>query len=214
MKLISMSIYGTGQMYLEGAVANARLMPKIYPGWRLLVHIADDIPPGIITKLILLGADVKKMGLAKGHSGMLWRFLPAWDPTIGFTLFRDSDSRFNPREAAAVKAWIRSGKDAHCMHDHSHHASLPLFGGMWGIRGKVLEGPCPFQRAFHRRIPRGEDMRLLRRFVLPKIKDSLLRHSSVKTPKDWGPTKPFPKHTTWNGFVGQQYDDEGKPIFV
>ena len=32
----------------------------------------------------------------------------------------------------------KSGKDVHCMHDHPHHGTHPIFGGMWGIKGGVL----------------------------------------------------------------------------
>lgn len=54
------------------------------------------------------------------------------------------------------------------------------------------------------------DMRWLRDKVHPLIEKSLLRHSSV--PTKW-PSVRFPRHKKYEGFVGQQYDGEGNPIW-
>jgi len=213
MKVVSVSLYGSGAMYLQGAVDNAKLMESIYPGWRMLVFCEDKIPDLIIKQLKELKCVVQTMGRSRGHSGMLWRFASAWNDKHTYTIFRDSDSRLNVREAAAVEAWIESGKSAHCMHDHPHHASLPLFGGMWGIRGGVLKGDCPFRSKFYSKLPRVGDMRILQKYVLPYVYKDLLRHTSV--PVKWGGTnRPFPDHPDFDGFVGQQYTAEGNPIWV
>ena len=99
------------------------------------------------------------------------------------------------------------------MHDHPHHASLPLFGGMWGVRGGILQGQCPFQRRMEKRVPRVGDMRLLQQHVLPVIEKTLLRHSSVDVSR-WSEYSPFPEHEPFDGFVGQQYDENGVSVSV
>jgi len=210
-QVVSFSVYGKKPMYVQGAIENAKLMSSVYPGWKMVVYCEDRTPT---SKLKRLGVEIHRMGKSNLHSGMLWRFLPAWDEKVERVIFRDTDSRINPREAAAVEHWIQSGKKAHCMHDHVHHASLPIFGGMWGVMGKVLAQPCPLKMRFRRPIPRVGDMKLLARIVLPQIQNSLLRHSSVPIRKAWGDAQPFPKHEPWEGFVGQQFDDNGKPVWV
>jgi len=212
-KLISISIYGDAPMYLQGAIENAKLRSSIYPDWDMIIYCENKTDPTVIEQLQDLGCRVEKMGRNRVHSGMLWRFLPGWNPRNTYVIFRDSDSRFNPREAAAVEEWLSLGHGAHCMHDHPHHASLPLFGGMWGVRGGILQGQCPFKKQFGQRVPRVGDMRLLQKHVLPIISKSLLRHSSVDATR-WGECLPFPEHEPWDGFVGQQYNEHGVSISV
>jgi len=204
-------------MYLNGAVRNASLARRVYPGWTVRIYCEDKTCPKTISRLSDLGCEIIPMGVSIGHAGMLWRFLAAWEPNMRYCIFRDSDSRLNNKEAAAVKAWIDSGLDAHCMHDHPHHARLPMFGGMWGIKGGILQGHCPLIRHFKRDLPRVGDMRLLNKYVLPNVRNSLLRHASVKCLPEWGSTEPFPSfkgEKDWIGFVGQQYDGNGQAIWA
>ena len=89
-------------------------------------------------------------------------------------LFRDLDSRFSSREAAAVEEWISSGKAIHAMRDHPWHPVAMLAGG-WGTR---LENPevrehwrTSWQRmkkdpkAFSTKKDKGPDQDLLRDHV-------------------------------------------------
>lgn len=208
-KLVCFSLYGTAKKYLDGAVENARLMPSIYPGWVMRVYAADDVPTN---RLELLGCEIVRMGKSHDHSGMLWRFLPIWEKGVDYVLFRDADSRLNVREKAAVEAWIASGKTAHCMHDHLHHRSHPLLGGMWGIRGGQVPLPLDvWTRYFGGDVKRVGDMHLLRDHIYPHVMNSILRHSSVEVPWRF---EPFPAHAEWKGFVGQQHDNQGNPIWV
>ena len=40
-KIIAMSLYGTGKVYLQGAIANAILLPQIYPEWILRIYYSS-----------------------------------------------------------------------------------------------------------------------------------------------------------------------------
>jgi hypothetical protein len=213
-KILSISVYGRGRMYLKGVVKNVSLAGRIYPDYTPVIYCETGLPRDIMTALNQSKAIVNVMGKSLDHSGMLWRFLPAWDARNDFVIFRDADSRLNPREEAAVREWEKSGMQAHCMHDHKHHASYPIFGGMWGIRGGLLTGKSPLQDMWRKPLKRVGDMDFLRRTVQPLIEGRCLRHSSVKLPKSYGPYRPFPDHEPWEGFVGQQYDEKGSPISV
>ena len=193
MKLISMSVSGEEQ-YIAGARANVPLAAKYYPDWELRFYVAKDY--GLPNQVI--------MGKSKGHSGMFWRFAPAWEEDI--VIVRDTDSRINPREVAAVDEWLASGKKVHSMHDHEHHRSYPIFGGMWGTHKLTGSGIKNTLVAMgNNPQPRVADMNFLRNRLFPMIQDDILLHSSH--PLKWR-LQPFPIHAPYDGFVGQQFQAE------
>lgn len=210
-KIISFSVYGNGAMYNQGMIDNAKLAPEIYPGWTVRIYCGPKVT--CKKKLLELDCEVVEMHNSLMHEGMFWRFYAAWDTSAERVIFRDSDSRLNVREAEAVKAWEKSGMKAHAMHDHPHHCNLPFSGGMWGIKVGVLpESIEKITRTWGRQAQkRVKDMRFLNEYVYPLVKDSTLHHSS-QVLKKWK-FKPFPPHDYYDGFVGQQYDDMGKPIW-
>lgn len=207
-KLVSFPLYGESPRYLNGIIENAKLMPTIYPGWIMRVYCEDDY--GGADQLKNMGCEIVRMGKSNGHSGMLWRFIPAWEDGVDRVIFRDADSRINVREAAAVQAWIASGRVAHCMHDHEHHRPLPMFGGMSGVKGGVLQFPISILRWFGYMGRQFEDPILLPAYFYPQIQNSVLHHSSVEL--KW-PFEPFPAHAPYDGFVGQIIDDKGIPVW-
>ena len=209
MKLISMSLYGDKVSYLKGAIINARLREEIYPDWKLRIYICSQgFPAPEITELRNSGCELIEMPPSKEHSGMFWRFFAAWDIGIERVIFRDTDSRLNKREAMAVKEWEESGLDAHCMKDHPHHARMPMLGGMWGIKNYILPRALFNQVKVisNNSVKRVGDMHFLANKVHPLIEGSILRHSSVET--KW-PHVPFPEGSEIDGFVGQQYNENG-----
>jgi len=211
-KLIAISVYGNSPMYWCGAERNARLVSEIYPGWTLRLYI-DNLKYAKCYED--LGCEVVHMKRSRGQSGMFWRFLSAWDEEAARVIFRDADSRLNVREAAAVRAWEESGLDAHCMHDHKHHRILPISGGMWGIKCRVLSKELyrMVQRRGIKPQKRVADMRFLANCVYPVIENTLLRHTSVSSLKGWKGV-PFPPHPPYKGFVGEQFDENDKSFSV
>lgn len=204
------SVYGTKPEYLRGVEANARLIPEVYPGWRMRVYCEPRMDTTVLEEL---GCEILVAPCSsRGHSGMFWRFLAAWDPELKRVLIRDADSRVNVREAVAVQAWVESGKAAHCLHDHPHHRHFPLQGGMWGVRVGSLppELEAEVKRRCRLRQKRVMDMKFLRDHVYPHVEGSILRHSSVRVSWD---SVPFPDHEPYDGFVGQQFDEEGRGIW-
>lgn len=202
MNLISFSLFGSGEKYNRGMVENARLAPLIYPGWRVRVYVDDLVT--VTDELRDLRCEVVQMPRAPGGKAMCWRFLPASNRNFDRVIVRDADSRLNAREAAAVDAWIESGKTAHIMRDHEHHRCLPIFGGMWGIKGGSLpqinkwidEWPRPWRE-------RMDDMDLLATHVWPVIHNDVCHHTSVEN--RWG-GEPFPSHEPYSGFVGMIWE--------
>jgi len=193
-----MCLYGDMEMYIQGAKENIALRKKIYPDWDMRIYVAEARPD--------LDCETVVMGESHEHSGMFWRFLPLWE---GVTIVRDTDSRFNLKEAQAVEAWLASDYVAHSMHDHDHHRCYPLFGGMFGLKAGPASGVQNLQKSVQQHMAQPQkrvaDMDWLTKYLWPYIKDSTLHHSSVDLV--W-PNSPFPVHEE-GYFVGQQHDDSG-----
>ena len=92
---------------------------------------------------------------------------------------RDSDSRLNAREKAAVDEWLASGASIHVMRDHPNH-KRPINAGMFGgrrdaLRGKSMAG---LVRAWRDKKAYGGDLRFLNRVVWPLVKRDQLGHDA------------------------------------
>jgi len=136
-KIISFSVWGSNPKYAEAAYQNLLLQPKIYPGWICRFYMDETVPSSLRTKLEEGGAEIVMMPKSDGNYGLFWRFEPLKDTTIERFIVRDSDSRLNIREAAAVKEWEESGKEFHIMRDHPQHGAK-ICGGMWGATSEFI----------------------------------------------------------------------------
>lgn len=201
MKLIAMSVWGDQAMYWEGAVENARIHQQVYPGWRLRIY--TDTANAFTEEIVRLGAELRRMPNPGGFAGAYWRFLPAADPTVEAAIIRDADSRLNAREAAAVAAWLASGKVAHVMRDHPDHLNWPIMAGMWGIRGGAVPDMAALIARWGRWHNKLDDQYFLAHAVWPLIRGSCLQHCRGRSP--WG-GEPFPPHPPCDSdYVGQVY---------
>lgn len=213
-RVIAFSLFGRDPMYTRGAVENVPLAARHYPGWRVCVYVDDDRRLSEVAREVTGGLDmaawaerhgvaldVVSMGPSEGIRGMFWRFLAAADQRADAVVFRDCDSRLNPREAAAVGAWLASGRRFHVMKDHPDHAPWPMLGGMWGVRGGVLDDIDRRIAAWGRWGAKLDDMHFLSARVWPEALRSMVHHASA--PGGAAPSVPFPAHAPWRGFVGE-----------
>jgi hypothetical protein len=204
--IVSFSLWGRDPLYGRGALANLRLAGIHYPGWRVRIYTDD---PSLLEGACEPGVplEVVRMPANTGVRGMFWRFLAASDEGAQAILFRDCDSRLNAREAAAVSDWLASGHRFHVMHDHAEHASWPMLGGMWGVRGGVIQDMERRLAAWGAFGAKLDDMRFLAERVWPEARLDLSHHTSVAVPHAAG--APFPPHPPFAGFVGQIVPPEG-----
>ena len=217
-KVISFSLWGTDKKYTLGAIRNIEHARRIYPGWKCRFYISLDVPPSVISVLLSLGGEIFMTEKSDGYSGLYWRFQVAFDPDVDRFLIRDTDSRLNPREAAAVREWEESGKQFHAMRDHQFH-TVPIMGGMWGaVKGFMphfesrlddwLEGVNPGtapQGAYH-----NTDQVFLQEMVWPWVKPNCIVHDDRKTIT--GKEFPFQVKLPGDLFVGQAFESNEKPI--
>ncbi|MEQ1775678.1 MAG: tetratricopeptide repeat protein [Burkholderiales bacterium] len=184
-KLIAYSLWGAKPAYNMGAMVNARIAHFIYPGWTSRFYLAADVPAATRQALLAAGAQVVDAWLRHpGVSPSMWRFLPADDANVGVFICRDCDSRLSPKEAAAVDAWLASGKWGHVMRDHLIHRNVML-AGLWGARN---DGDGERRLFMRRRLQRflkgqsdarhGADQHFLAKEIWPVLRDNCCVHDS------------------------------------
>ena len=117
-KIISFSLWGKNPKYTIGAIKNSQLSKTIYPDWKCRFYCANDVPEKILQSLSQ-DSEVIKTGKSGNWKFTTERLLAIDDAEI--VIFRDTDSRLNLREKAAVDAWLQGNKTIHVMRDHPYH---------------------------------------------------------------------------------------------
>ena len=204
-KLICFSLWGDDSTYTIGAIKNADLAKKHYPGWICRYYIADCVPKNIIDELSNKdNVEIKEMG--KGDwAAMFWRFYPASESDVDVMISRDTDSRLNSREAAAVEEWLKSDKDFHIMRDHPFHATI-ILGGMWGVRGNLLSNMKNMIDEYTKGNFWQVDQNFLRENVWNVVKNCYISHD------EYFEQKPFPTKRKPGLFIGQAFDKDDNKL--
>ena len=187
LKIISYSLWGTDLKYLVGAQRNADLIDEIYPGWVGRFYIAETTPYSFIADLESREncQVIIKPGMGDWKS-MYWRFEPAGESNVDVMISRDTDSRINLREKAAVDEWLASDKGFHIMRDHPWH-KFPVLGGMWGAKKGVLS-----------------DMK--------DLINNFAQEDKYGTDYEFFGGRPFPLQRQNYEFVGQVFDENENTI--
>lgn len=216
-KIISFCIYGNDIKYLNGALENIKLQPDIYPNWSCRFYVTDKKIEKILNEYnveVILKQDLKN------HLNMLYRFDILKDVNIERFIVRDTDSRLNIREAAAVQEWIDSKKEFHIMRDHEQHGAY-ICGGMWGATSefinKIKDKYDDLKNNFIKTLTFNEiygsrgayfnsDQKFLWKIIWPKIINNHIAHiKDLPNLRFTGNEKLFPIENIDNSFVGQPY---------
>jgi hypothetical protein len=139
MKVVSFALFGDNPIYSCGAIANARLMGQIYPGWVASFFVGPSVGDDVRRSLIELGAQVHQIDEPETMISTMWRFRAALIPGVERVVFRDCDSRLTNRERDCVRQWEQSGKSLHIIRDHPWHTAR-ILAGMWGVYGESAVG--------------------------------------------------------------------------
>ena len=210
-----MSLYGRNPRYTNGAVENAKLVEKVFPGWKFRIYLpimdsslTERVPNDIVDKLKSLNVDLIFMDPFKTKiAPMMWRFLVVNDVSVDRLIVRDANSRLIPRDAMEVKVWIQSGMPFHCIRDHPGHSKWPISRGLWGAVPSKLqlilrnttfgEKITDYSFSFY------QDMKFLRDVVWPQVKYCAYCSDSFSC-KKWEPSHPFSANRSENlEFVGE-----------
>jgi len=203
-KVISFCLWGDNPTYTIGAIKQSALAKKHFPGWICRFYVADCVSEDIINTIKSQdNTEIVKMGHGD-WTAMFWRFYPASDPDVEVMISRDTDSRLNSREAAAVNEWLKSEKDFHIMRDHPHH-DTEILGGMWGVKNPLLQNMEQLIDDYVKGDFWQVDQNFLREIIYPKVKNTSLSHDPYFT--KYGDTLPFPTERQNKEFVGDVFDE-------
>jgi hypothetical protein len=207
MKLITFSLWGQNPKYLVGALKNAKLAKEIYPDWVCRFYVGQSVPNPVIYQLEEMdNVQVVQRPEFGDWRGMYWRFEAASESSLEAMISRDTDSRLNHREKAAVEAWLASEKGFHIMRDHPQH-KFPVLGGMWGIKGGVLPEMSALIEAFAQQNAYGTDYKFFAEAVLP-----ILDESTIMIHDEFFDKVPFPTERSGLEFVGEVFDENDKNV--
>jgi hypothetical protein len=201
-EIVSFSLYGAMPLYTVGALRNAELVDRIYPGWKARFYVDNSVPHNVIDALRERNAEIVLIEKNLGPMyGRYWRILVASDPDVERYIIRDCDSRLNWREKAGVDEWLASGCSFHVMRDSIHHKTRML-AGMWGGLGGIIKNIEPLIDSWGKYSVHGENDQFVSEKIYPLIKHDYICHDS------WGhfpDARPFPKHAPLEGtsFVGE-----------
>ena len=229
-----MSLYGKDPRYTWGVIRNAQLVPVYLPGWTLRVYIAADqappelsVPPRIINKLRLLGAQVVEVSTRNSITPRNWRLLVANDEQIDYFLIRDADTRLSEREAVIIKDWlsttVKNGPRSnviHCIRDHPKHADKAVVDGLWGGRPGALHQLLRQNIAemIDRAVSETKSssvnrtkstMTFMNQVLWPAVSNFSYCHDSVSPCDRWTPLlsrRPFPLPRQGRQYIGQKFD--------
>jgi len=205
-KVIAFSLWGDNPVYTLGAIRNAELAETVYPGWECWFYVGQSVPEGIIASLEEKdNCKVIKMDEEGNWDGMFWRFLPASDPEVDIMISRDTDSRLNSREKAAVQEWLECGRCFHIMRDHPHHQT-EILGGMWGVRGDILSDMSELMD----KAKKGDYWQVDQEFLKAQIYPIVERYAHVND--EFFQQAPFPVERKAKYFVGQAFDEHDNPL--
>lgn len=207
-KVISFSLWGSNPKYTVGAIKNAQLAKSIYPDWLCEFHIGDDVPFHIIDELKNQSNTqiIYHQKENNNWTSMFWRFHSGYNYEI--TIFRDTDSRLNFREKAAVDQWLNSDKTFHIMRDHPYH-NFPILGGMWGFKNNGKYNLSELLNSFIPDNKYGTDYEFLKDIIFPLTMNDKIVHDPFYDKIN------FPTPRLNREFVGDVFDqfDNRDPNF-
>lgn len=202
-RIVSFSLYGDIPLYTVGAIENAELVHRIYPGWTARFYVDDSVSAEVCGALSTRGAEIIRV-TAPSLGPMYGRYWRAWiasEARVERFIVRDVDSRLNSREKAAVDAWIASKKTFHIMRDSKFHARRVL-AGMWGGLGQCVPSMRQLTDSWGLYEKPGENDQFMSACIFPLMESNYLCHDNHN---HFGDAQPFPHHRPMSGtsYVGE-----------
>lgn len=182
-KIISFSLFGDKQYYIDGAIENAKMSSLIFPEWKCRFYVDKNIDISYVNQLKNLGSEViiKERRSKCKFEAISWRFLAASDSDI--MICRDVDSTLLQRDKFAVDEWLNSDKDFHIIRDYNFSA-FRILGGTWGCRNGILSNMTELLENWKYHYMSADDMVFLNIVIYPKISNNVFIHDEYGYFKD------------------------------
>jgi len=205
-KIISFSLWGDLPLYCVGAIKNSILAKEIYPDWICRFYISTCVPKKY-TDILKQSDNCEIIFKDKPDlfwEGTFWRFEPASDTDVSVMISRDTDSRLNYREKAAVDEWLTSANSFHIMRDHQYHTST-IMAGMWGVKNPKLINMKKYIKEWKRYGGYGSDQHFLSNIIYPIVSNDCIIHDDKKGKK-------FPIKCQNQSYVGNHFNWDEKVL--
>ena len=206
-KIVAYSLYGNNPRYMDGALANSKLINEFFPGWKMRVYYDQSVPEYVLEFLHAREVELVDMSNDTLSNKMVWRFLPSGEADLERFVSRDIDARLSEREAAAVREWEESDLPFHVLRDHPSHSYYAVSGGLWGSKGGAIKDirarleSSALENDFMR------DMDFLNSQIWPLMNETgVLVHDSFSCERP--NTRPFPTTRVGVEHVGSVYIDD------
>ncbi len=200
-KLISLSLWGNNPTYNIGCVRFAEQAREIFPDWDVRVYAASDIRNGIREKLIQVGCNVVDMPESNSWAGLFWRYYAIEENAYDYTIFRDADCRPTLQEKKEVDKWIESGKGMHTIHAHPYHFTVPILGGLFGMRKGICPEFIPLLKKWDLQLEYQNDQEFLTTSIYPIVMNDIYRSNMLLMP----PNDDY-------SFIGEQMSIDDTPL--
>lgn len=200
-KLISLSLWGDNKVYTIGAVRFAEQSIEIFPDWDVRYYVSSDVPQQIIFRLRELGCQIVEMQKGNEWAGLFWRYYPIIDNVHDCMLFRDCDCRPSFEEKEEVDKWIESGKGVGTIHGHPYHFTVPILGGLFGIRKNACPQFGGLLKKWQHISEYQDDQNFLTSQIFPLVIDNVFDSDMLSR----SPSSDY-------SFIGEPYNEHDEPL--
>jgi hypothetical protein len=175
-KIFSFSLYGNKQIYIEGAINNAKQIPKIFGNDWIIRFYIKDVKVEIIDKLKSLKCEIIDMTNSYIKNGMFFRFLSIKKNNI--VMIRDCDSCVSYREKMMVNDFLNSKKKLHIIRDHPNHKEH-IIGCSFGFNNSDINMEEIIKSTELKNVDQYNiDQLFLAKFIYPLYKNNMLIHDN------------------------------------
>lgn len=137
-QVISYSLYGKELRFLIGAIKNAELANRFFPGFTVRYYYGRSVPKWVLSTLILFeNVELIRVDEVEDSVARTWRFMACLDPDVDVVLSRDVDARLSLRESEAHQEFMDSPFGFHIIRDHPTGHNYLISAGMFAMKTKA-----------------------------------------------------------------------------
>lgn len=138
-QVISYSLYGQQMKFLVGAIKNAQLAQRFFPGFTVRFYVGNSVPTWCRSTLALFpNVEMILVNEPENSISRMWRFRAVLDPSVDVVLSRDADARLSYREVLAHQEFLDSPFDFHIIRDHPTGHGYLISAGMFACKNKGM----------------------------------------------------------------------------
>ena len=214
-QVISYSLYGQQLKFLVGAIKNAQLAQRFFPGFTVRFYVGNSVPSWCRSTLALFpNVEIILVDEPENSISRMWRFRAILDPKVDVVLSRDADARLSYREVLAHQEFLDSQFDFHIIRDHPTGHGYLISAGMFACKNKGMNffeklwSETPLRDTYM------QDQEFLSSQIYPQIAGNVLVHDPYYNyqPSEPSKKKMIPRKINTVCHIGAALDEND--VFV